>query len=79
VLYGLKQARCEWYHHFYAVLCKLGFTRCQAEHAVFYKYTDEDALIVAMDIDDLIMARSLKQAILHFKDGLQETLHIKDL
>ena len=61
-------------------MCKLCFTHCQAEHAVvFYKYTDKDSLIVAMDIDDLTMARSSKQAILHFKDGLQETLCIKDL
>jgi len=79
VLYGIKQAGCEWYHHFYAVMCKLGFTCCQAENVVFYKYMDEDALIVAMDVDNLTMARSLKQAILHFKDGLRETLHIKDL
>ena len=64
--YGLKQARHKWYHHFYAVMCKLGFIHCQAEHAVFYKYTDEDTLIVAMDVDDLTMARSSKQAILHF-------------
>ena len=70
VLYGLKQAGCEWYHHFYEVMCKLNFTCCQAEHAVFYKYMDEDVLIVAMDVDDLTMARSSKQAILQFKDGL---------
>jgi len=32
-----------------------------------------------MDVDDLTMAGSLKQAILHFKDGLWETLCIRDL
>jgi len=78
-LYGLKQAGCEWYHHFYEVMCKLSFTRCQAKHAVFYNYTDEDVLIVAVDVDDLTMAGSSKQVILQFKDRLCETLHIKDL
>ena len=69
-IYDLKQAGCEWYHHFYKVMHKLGFTHCQDKHAVFYKYTDEDSLIMAVDIDDLTMARSSKQTILHFKDGL---------
>jgi len=49
-------------------MCKLGFMHCQAKHMVLYKYTDEDSLIGAMDIDDLTMARSSKQAILRFKD-----------
>jgi len=66
VLYGLKQARCKWYHHFYKVMHKLDFTHCQAKHVVFYKYTDEDALIMAVDVNDLTMARSSKQIILHF-------------
>src|SRR5882724_10731465 len=79
VLYGLKQAGCEWYHHFYKVMHKLGFTHCQAEHAVFYKYTDEDTLIMAVDFENLTMARSSKQMILCFKDSLCKTLHIKDL
>ena len=60
-------------------MCKLGFTCCQAEHVVFYRYMDEEALIVAMDVDDLTMAGSLKHAILCFKDRLHQTLHIKDL
>jgi len=39
--------------------------------SVFYKYTDQDTLIMAVDIDDLItMTRSSKQTILHFKDSL---------
>jgi len=48
-------------------------------HVVFYKYMDKDALIIAIDVDDLTMAGSLKQVILHFKDRLNETLHIKEL
>ena len=78
-LYGLKQAGREWYHHFYEVMLKLGLTRCQAEHAVFYRYTNEGALIVAVDVDDLTMAGSSKQVILGFKDHLHENFQIKDL
>ena len=33
-IYDLKQAGCEWYHHFYKVMHKIDFTHCQDEHAV---------------------------------------------
>src|SRR5882724_838993 len=58
---------------------KLGFTHCQSEHAIFYKYRDEYTLIMAVDVDNLTMARSSKQMILCFKDSLCKTLHIKDM
>jgi len=45
-------------------MCKLGFTCCQAEHVVFYRYMDEEALIVAVDVNDLTMAGSSKHALL---------------
>ena len=63
-LYGLKQARQEWYHLFCEVMHKLKLTQCQAENTVFYRYTDEDALIVTMDVDDITMAGNNKQTIL---------------
>src|SRR5882724_11872111 len=39
----------------------------------------EHALVVAVDVDDLTMAGSSNQAILHFKGRLQDPLCIKDL
>src|SRR5882672_9670863 len=60
-------------------MLKLGFTQCQAEHAVFYKYTGKDMLIVAVDIDDLTMAGNMKATILRFKDQLRDVFKIKDL
>ena len=54
-LYGLKQAGREWYLLLYDIMQELRFTSCQTEHAVFYCYKDKDALIVVVDVDDLMM------------------------
>ena len=77
-LYRLKQAGREWYLLLYDVMWELGFTHCQTEHAVFYRYADEDALIVAVDINDLTMAGNMQHAIATFKLQLSRRFKIKD-
>ena len=54
-------------------------SRCEAEHAVFHKYDDNDTLIVAVNVDDLTMAGNMKNTIHKFKDKLRTVLKIKDL
>ena len=46
---------------------------------MFYRYTGEDAIIIAVDVDDLTMARNSKKTILGFKNQLCEIFKIKDL
>ena len=46
---------------------------------VFYRYMGEDTIIVAMDVDNLTMARNSKKTILGFKNQLHEIFKIKDL
>jgi len=75
----LKQAGREWYLHFYDTMLELGFARCQPKHAVFYRYKDKDALIVAVDIDDLTMVGNMHQVISMFKEQLSCKFKIKDL
>ena len=58
---------------------RLGFTRCLAKHAVFYRYQDHDTLVATVDMDDLTMARNTKKKVLVFKNQLHETFKIKDL
>jgi hypothetical protein len=78
-IYGLKQAGREWYEHLCGIMFTIGFTRCRVEHAVFYKYTGKDALIVAVDVDDMTLAGNSKSVISIFKDQLRRELKIKDL
>ena len=60
-------------------MLKLRFTQCQTEHTVFYNYKDEDALIVAVDVDDLMMAGSMQHIMARFKRKLSSHYNIKDL
>jgi len=46
---------------------------------VFYRYTDTDALIVAIDVDDLTMAGNTKHVMTTFKEELSGHYKIKDL
>jgi Reverse transcriptase (RNA-dependent DNA polymerase) len=62
-----------------SIMYRFGFMRCEAEHAVFHRYDNQDALIVAMDVDDLTMAGNSKSTIHRFKDELRTALKIKDL
>jgi hypothetical protein len=78
-IYGLKQSGREWYNMFCRIMFKFGFTRCEVEHAVFYRYSGQDALIVAVDVDDLTMAGNSRGAIGTFKAELRTVLKIKDL
>jgi Reverse transcriptase (RNA-dependent DNA polymerase) len=79
VIYGLKQSRCKWYKTFSAIMYKFRFTCCETEHAVFYQYTGQDTLIVAVDVDDLTMAGNTKASIQRFKNELRTMFKIKDL
>ena len=58
---------------------KFSFTQYQAKHAIFYRYVDEDALIITVDVDDLTMAGNSKKMSLSFKDQLHMIFKIKDL
>jgi len=60
-------------------MLELGFTRCQTEHVVFHRYKDKDILIVAVDVDDLTMAGTMRQTIAAFKQQLSQKFKIKDL
>ena len=52
LLYGIKQAAYE----FYKILCKelegQGFTRCEADHAIFSLHRDEIQCLLAWHVDD---------------------------
>ena len=46
-------------------LTSVGFKQCLVEHAVFYRF-DEDAMILAVDVDDIIIAGNSPKAVKRF-------------
>ena len=57
-LYGLKQSGREWNNKLHEVLVKMNFTRCNGDNCVYIKNKKNDFNIIAVYVDDLIIACS---------------------
>jgi hypothetical protein len=79
-LYGLKQASRAWYEKVKEEFRKLGFLRCDSDHAVFvYHGKGKIFCIIVLYIDDLmILSNNLKLLSLK-KAQLMKALKMKDL
>ena len=59
-------------------LTSVGFKQCQVEHAVFYRF-DEDATILAVDVNDITIAGNSPRVVKRFKEDLGSRYGIKDM
>lgn len=57
-LYGLKQAGREWNKKFNEILCGIGFRKCLSDNCVYIMKKNEEFIIVALYVDDLMLACS---------------------
>ncbi|KAE8685157.1 Expansin-A8 [Hibiscus syriacus] len=78
-LYGLKQAPRQWYKKFDSFMGSSGFTRCQADHCCYIKRFDNSFIILLLYVDDMLVAGSDMQEILHLKQKLSKQFAMKDL
>ena len=77
-LYGLKQAGRLWNKHMDKFLKDHGYLQCVTDKCVYYRIEDNEIVIVALYVDDVLVTGSSKSAI----DGFFETakeMDIKDL
>ena len=77
-IYGLRQSGCEWFEDLMHTLTSFGFKRCRVEHTVFYRF-NKDATILAIEINDIMIAGNSPRAIKMFKDNLSSCYGIKDM
>ncbi|OJT08525.1 Retrovirus-related Pol polyprotein from transposon TNT 1-94 [Trametes pubescens] len=77
-LYGLKQAGRGWYKTLSEAMRAMHFTRCDADHAVWYKHDGASALIVASSVDDLTIAGT-KDLAFGFKADISARFEMSDL
>ncbi|MCY6488364.1 reverse transcriptase domain-containing protein, partial [Actinobacillus pleuropneumoniae] len=54
-LYGLKQAPRALYERIVSYLMKLGFTRSEADHNLYFKVEDDKPLILVLYVDNLFL------------------------
>ena len=74
-LYGLKQSPRCWYHRIHKFMREHGFTRAEADHAVYY--TNE--LIIAIYVDDLLIVGKELNDVNHMKRLLTSIFEMSDL
>ena len=78
-LYGLKQGAKNWYDSLRKALLKLGFTRSEADHGVFYKEVGKDIIILAFHVDDGMVTGSSVALINKFKVDMNAKYKLTDL
>ena len=78
-MYGLKQAPLMWNKHLNTTLQKLGFIRSQLDPCVYFKRNAGIFLILAVVVDDIILAATTKQATDEFASQLRKIYTITDL
>lgn len=75
-LYGLKQAPRAWN---YKILRELRFTRCSKEASLYQRKQNEDTLVVAVYVDDLLVTGSNLVMINEFKNEMAAKFEMSDL
>ncbi len=78
-LYKSKQGAHEWYQKLKQVFLALGYTICQADKVVFYKFSKDKYTIVAAATDDFTIIADFKEAIVLIKKQLGEHFEMTDL
>ena len=78
-LYGLKQAPRQWYKKFNEFMRNSGFSRCDMDHCCYVKKYDNSYTILALYVDDMLIAGSSITEINRLKQQLAEHFEMKDL
>ena len=61
-----------------STLTNVGFQRCKVKHTVFYQF-NQNAMILAVNIDDITITGNSPRAIQWFKDNMSSRYSIKDM
>ena len=76
----MKQSGCRWYQKLTAIFIDgLGFRHCKVDQAVFYKHKGKTLIVIAMHINDCMIAASTCALINEFKAHLRDHVEIMDL
>ena len=78
-LYGLKQSPRQWNIYIDTVLKQLGFRRLKSDFGIYVKGEGEDAVYIALYVDDLFLVGVKLGNIEEVKRGLSAEFKMKDL
>ncbi|UYV66146.1 hypothetical protein LAZ67_4000486 [Cordylochernes scorpioides] len=77
-IYGLKQAGMTWHAKLDSVLKEMGLEQMKTDNCVYIKH-HEGILLVAIYVDDLIIAAEREDTLISFKESMKKIFKIKDL
>jgi hypothetical protein len=77
-LYGLKQPPRAWYGRIDSFLASLGFTKSKADSNLYFKFMNDEPVILLLYVDDLFLTREEK-LITECKKKLTAEFEMKDL
>jgi hypothetical protein len=78
-VYGTKQGDRTWYKEIRSKLKAMGYMRTEADHAVFARIREGKISIIALHVDDSIMASNDPKALELDKDTLKQHYQMTDL
>lgn len=78
-LYGLKQARRQWYKKFDNFMHRGGYSRCNADHCCYFKRCSSDYIILLLYVDDMLVSGTSLQEVENLKKQLSSEFAVKDL
>jgi hypothetical protein len=75
-IYGLKQAAHEWRETLHKELIKLGFHMLPSDNCVYKRDTSQGKIILAIHVDDVLVAATTKSMIDDFNQEISKTFEI---
>lgn len=76
-LYGLKQAARCWNIKMHEAMVELGFMRIEADRCVYVKLSDDGKTVVAVHVDDMLVAASTAQRLSDFINSIKTKFSVK--
>ena len=77
-LYGLKQSGRQWNQKLNRLLQGIGFQSCTSEPCVYIKHSEKDFNIIAVYVDDLLLASSCLTELKDIKLAIGEQVDVVD-
>eukprot|EP00253_Pinus_taeda_P025925 PITA_25925 len=78
-LYGLRQSPKQWYKKFDFFMVSQNFVRSEYDHCVYFKSFNGIFIILALYVDDMLIASKSMEEINRLKAQLSMTFDMKDL
>ncbi|WVZ88383.1 LOW QUALITY PROTEIN: hypothetical protein U9M48_034910, partial [Paspalum notatum var. saurae] len=78
-LYGLRLAPRAWNVKLDESLTRLGFAKCEIEHALYTRRAERGQLVVSVYVDDLVVTGANDQDIVAFKQEMKKLFRMSDL